>query len=170
VLLIAILAATLFAHFRSPTQPVTPHPTATAKTATPNPAAANYEAREFPLPTANSNPNGITAGPDGALWFTEMGAIGRITTDGQIRDFPFTNLPDNGAGNLVVGADHALWFSVNTPANYNEIWRITTDGQISKFAPKSTNHVIFGMALGPDGAIWYTEPANNLVGRLTVGQ
>ena len=28
---------------------------------------------EFPVPTANSEPYGITAGPDGNLWFTETG-------------------------------------------------------------------------------------------------
>jgi streptogramin lyase len=40
---------------------------------------------EFPTPTANSGPTGITTGPDGALWFTEGGAnqIGRITTAGH---------------------------------------------------------------------------------------
>ena len=37
----------------------------------------------------------ITMGPDGALWFTETSAdrIGRITTDGQITEFP---LPTDG--------------------------------------------------------------------------
>ena len=36
---------------------------------------------EFPIPTPNSVPNAITAGPDGNLWFTENGAnkIGQIT-------------------------------------------------------------------------------------------
>jgi streptogramin lyase len=124
--------------------------------------------REFPLPKAGSAPVAITTGPDGALWFTEVGDIGRITTDGQLREFPITNLPEYAAIALVVGADHALWFSVNTPANDNEIWRMTTDGQISKFAPNSTDHVISYMALGPDGAYWYTETAANVVGRLTV--
>lgn len=39
---------------------------------------------EFPIPTANSIPKGITAGPDGNLWFTEDSAdkIGRITPSG----------------------------------------------------------------------------------------
>jgi virginiamycin B lyase len=34
---------------------------------------------EFSIPTARSNPIGITSGPDGALWFTEFFAnkIGR---------------------------------------------------------------------------------------------
>jgi streptogramin lyase len=37
---------------------------------------------EFPIPTISSFPTGITAGPDGNLWFTESsgGKIGRITT------------------------------------------------------------------------------------------
>src|SRR5712691_9678229 len=41
---------------------------------------------EFPIPTANSSPNDITAGPDGALWFTEGTAnkIGRVSTSGVI--------------------------------------------------------------------------------------
>ena len=39
---------------------------------------------EFPVPTANSSPNDIAAGPDGALWFTEAQAnkIGRVTISG----------------------------------------------------------------------------------------
>jgi virginiamycin B lyase len=37
---------------------------------------------EFPLPTANSSPEGSTAGPDGNLWFTGYvtNQIGRITS------------------------------------------------------------------------------------------
>jgi hypothetical protein len=40
---------------------------------------------EYPVP---SGPGGITAGPDGALWFTEdHGKIGRITTAGAITEY-----------------------------------------------------------------------------------
>jgi hypothetical protein len=35
------------------------------------PPASAQTITEFPLPSAGSNPNGITAGPDGNLWFTE---------------------------------------------------------------------------------------------------
>jgi hypothetical protein len=43
--------------------------------------AAGPSITEFSVPTAASNPSGITAGPDGNLWFTEFNAnkIGRIT-------------------------------------------------------------------------------------------
>lgn len=49
--------------------------------------AAIGDITEFPIPTAGSNATGITSGPDGALWFTEINnsdAIGRITTAGVI--------------------------------------------------------------------------------------
>ena len=50
---------------------------------------------ESTIPTANSNPIDITAGPDGALWFTEYGGnkIGRITTSGNITEFPLPGNP-----------------------------------------------------------------------------
>ena len=41
---------------------------------------------DFPLPTANSAPAGITAGPDGNLWFTEFGGnkVGVISPAGAV--------------------------------------------------------------------------------------
>jgi streptogramin lyase len=47
---------------------------------------------EFPIPTPNSGAYGITAGPDGALWFIENKAnkIGRITTVGVVTNPTFS--------------------------------------------------------------------------------
>jgi hypothetical protein len=42
---------------------------------------------EITLPTPASRPSAITVGPDNALWFTEFGKIGRITTQGSITEF-----------------------------------------------------------------------------------
>lgn len=46
---------------------------------------------EYPIPTPDSRLAGITAGPDGNLWFTENNGnkIGRITPAGVITEFPF---------------------------------------------------------------------------------
>ncbi len=46
--------------------------------------------RTTPFLSANSLPQGIVAGPDGALWFTETAKdrIGRITTAGTVTEFP----------------------------------------------------------------------------------
>jgi streptogramin lyase len=43
----------------------------------------------FPLADRQAEPGGITAGPDGAMWFTERrgNRIGRITTDGAVSDY-----------------------------------------------------------------------------------
>jgi hypothetical protein len=43
-------------------------------------AAPVGQISEFPTPTANSSPEGIVAGPDGNLWFAELGAnrIGEV--------------------------------------------------------------------------------------------
>jgi virginiamycin B lyase len=38
----------------------------------------NGKITEFTLPTGSMGPFGITAGPDGALWFSEAGKIGRF--------------------------------------------------------------------------------------------
>ena len=67
---------------------------------------------EFAIPTAGSQPNGITAGPDGDLWFTETGGnkIGRITTAGSIAEFP---VPTSGSfpRGIAAGPDGNLWFT-----------------------------------------------------------
>lgn len=75
----------------------------------------NYEQlvtfTEYPLPMPESGPYGITAGKDGALWFTENqgNKIGRITTSGEITEYP---LPVENAGALVItaGPDLTIWF------------------------------------------------------------
>jgi streptogramin lyase len=55
---------------------------------TPPPQPPPVAGVEFPIPTPNSQPLGITPGPDGALWFTENegNKIGRITTAGAITE------------------------------------------------------------------------------------
>lgn len=46
----------------------------------------------FAVPTPNAGVNVITAGNDGAIWFTEFTAakIGRITMDGTLSEYPLT--------------------------------------------------------------------------------
>jgi hypothetical protein len=72
--------------------------------------------------TGISNPDAITAGPDGALWFTDAGnnSIGRITTGGVVTNYTGTGIsnPDG----ITDGPDGALWF---TNAGNNSIGRIT---------------------------------------------
>jgi virginiamycin B lyase len=86
---------------------------------------------EFAIPTADSSPSDITAGPDDALWFTENASnkIGRITTTGVITEFPILTT-DSGPYAITAGPDGALWF---TEQHGNKIGRITTEGVVTEF-------------------------------------
>src|SRR5262249_6177435 len=68
---------------------------------------------------------GITAGPDGALWITDEynGQILRMTTGGDYTSY-LLKTPASPFG-ITVGADKALWFT-----EYGSIGRITTKGKI----------------------------------------
>src|SRR5438552_3803240 len=73
---------------------------------------------EYSIPTAGSGPYGIVAGPDGALWFTELFAnkIGRITTSGAITEYaiPPLNFGGGTPNDITAGPDGALWFGETT--------------------------------------------------------
>src|SRR5256885_2235398 len=77
-------------------------------------AAAAGTITKFKVPTGMSFPNGITTGPDGALWFTEAGAgkIGRVTTGGAVTEFTLAGGSSSGFGShtITAGPDGALWF------------------------------------------------------------
>jgi virginiamycin B lyase len=66
----------------------------------------------FPLADKSANPVGITAVPDGSLWFAELQSnkIGRITQQGSITEY---SLPEKTGGPdyIVSGVDRNLWFS-----------------------------------------------------------
>ena len=138
------------------------------------PGGAGAAITEFPVPTADSLPAGIAAGPDGALWFTESafsvdpGRIGRITTTGTIGEVPVppTGIPTRPFA-ITPGPDGALWFT--QPGQFRgggQIGRITTAGAISEFFGGSAPEDI---AAGPDGALWVTDPANGAIERITTG-
>ena len=113
--------------------------------------------------TGINDPQDITTGPDGALWFTnyDNDSIGRITTGGLVSNFTYPNI-DRPAG-ITAGPDGALWF---TNSGNRSIGRITTGGVVSNFG-------VFGAPVGaaitsgPDGALWFT--GRNKIGRISAG-
>jgi hypothetical protein len=67
--------------------------------------------------TAGATPFGITAGPDGHLWFTEQGLdrIGRITTGLGTAIEPPTIVKSFGAVTLPLGGSTSLSFILDNP-------------------------------------------------------
>ncbi|MBV8068207.1 MAG: hypothetical protein JO113_09560, partial [Candidatus Eremiobacteraeota bacterium] len=118
----------------------------------------------FDTPSRGSWPGYIVAGPQNALWFTEefTGNIGRITTDGQITEFPADGQEVEG---ITEGPDGNLWF---TQPGANAIGRMTPQGTATIFPiPGSPNASPRGITPGPDGNVWYTEFYDGCIGRVT---
>jgi streptogramin lyase len=124
---------------------------------------------EFALPTGGRAPAGITAGPDGNVWFAESagpGGIGRITPLGAITEF--TAGLSGPAEGIALGPDGNLWFT--EPAQ-EKIGRITPTGTITEFSlpagplggPKPAEIVA-----GRDGNLWFTIfSGQGGIGRIT---
>jgi YD repeat-containing protein len=129
---------------------------------------------EYTIPTnGNTQPLDIKRGPDGNLWFTEVGsgAIGRITPAGTIAQFA---IPAPAFG-ITAAPDGNLWFTYH--AFSNNVGRITTAGGVSQFpiAPlcnctENSARVDGGIALGPDGELYFGAMQGSLLhGDLTYG-
>lgn len=128
--------------------------------------ASDGTVTEYSTPTAGSEPTSIDTGPDGNLWFTELGSnkIGRITTAGVITEYPVPT-PDSRPSRITSGPDGNLWF---TEESANKIAKAAVDGSIlAEYdipTPYATPTVI---TTGPDGNLWFTEWDANKVGRIT---
>ena len=94
-------------------------------------------------------PGTLTAGPDGAIWFGEGAGnkIGRLTTDGQITEFPVPSTPGAPA-TIITGPDGALWFLEHLG---NKIARMTTQGAFTEWPIPTPDSQPQGLAFGPGG-------------------
>jgi streptogramin lyase len=126
--------------------------------------------------TSGSNPGSITAGPDGALWFTLEGgdgAIGRMTTTGiHTNTYP---LPPCSVGpcsssvppvdQIVTGPDGNLWF---TMTRSNAIGQMNTAGALAVHSIDTPDTEPEGLTVGPDGRLWFTQAKFNGIGAINM--
>jgi streptogramin lyase len=132
--------------------------------------AAGQTVTEFPIPNGGFS-RGITAGPDGNLWFAEYDQIGRITPSGVITTFVTLSSAILNTG-ITAGPDGNLWF---TESGLGIVGRITPSGVITVFPVNDPSvwpptHVPTGIVAGPDGNLWFAEQEGR-IGRIsTSGQ
>ncbi len=112
----------------------------------------------------------LTAGPDGNVWFTRRGQIGRITPEGRVRMFSLGLRSGDEVSSLATGQDGNLWFTtlseffdLDRPAN-RPIGRMTPTGAVRFFRTEVES---FAITAGPDGNLWFTEPNLERIGRIT---
>jgi len=125
-----------------------------------NATAQFFEMHEVP---SAGRVYGITAGPDGNVWFTDnFGKIGKMTSSGAVTMYEIP-LQRSAPLGITQGPDGNLWFA----DGFDWIGRITMSGVITIFGPVSQGGSPRGIAAGPDGNLWFAEGGSNKVGRIT---
>jgi streptogramin lyase len=136
---------------------------------------------EFPIASDARFPRHIAAGPDGNLWFSQSGGfgpykIGRITTSGNIVDFPIEDGHVADANDIAPGPDGNLWFtqSDGIDGGHSAINRMTPAGVLTRFptepvwsGPFPSFTGPYGITAGPDGNLWVTLNEVNSIARVT---
>jgi virginiamycin B lyase len=56
-----------------------------------------------------------------------------------------------------------MWF---TETAYDHIDRITRDGHMTRYQVPTKGSAPYGIAAGPDGAMWFTERNQHKIGRI----
>jgi virginiamycin B lyase len=118
---------------------------------------------QFATPTANSGPRAIAAGPDGNLWFTEVGAdkIGMINpATHAITEFAIPTASAYPQG-ICAGPDGNVWFTEETSkiGMINLATYVITEVAV----PSGGTGTI---TAGPDGNLWFTEVGADKIGMI----
>jgi streptogramin lyase len=126
-------------------------------------------------------PEALIEGPDHALWFRANFGIGRTAmtaggNDARLYELP----PDAGVvQQLVSGPDGAIWFGL---AADDGTGTGTVHGRVGRLSIADAGYEFFdlprpptgasypaSLAFGPDGNLWFTDPEQHRIGRMTTG-
>jgi streptogramin lyase len=134
---------------------------------------------ELPLVGQTGFARGIAAGPEGDLWIATTREIDRVTTGGALTRFPLSH-PNEEAGRIAAGPDGNLWFTLWATKRSNNgrkkfgkayVVRVDPNGTMTRFPipgrARRRTEPPSAITAGPDGNIWFTDPAFSRVGRIT---
>ena len=141
----------------------------------------------FAVPTTSASAStggpglfSIAAGPDGNMWFTEFfeNLVGKITPAGVITTYPVPTANAMPMG-ITAGPDGNIWYILDdasgigriTPAGVITEFPIPTPGATGPATITSDNGCLmcgFEITAGPLESVWFTIPAANRVGRITM--
>ncbi len=98
-----------------------------------------------------SSPNGITTGPDGNLWVTQINGVVKISPGNPTAGTPTTINSIGGPEGITTGPDNNLWTASGT--NVIKI----PPGNPSGFTPYAVVTTARGIARGNDGNLWVAD-------------
>jgi streptogramin lyase len=130
----------------------------------------------YTLRGTGSRATALVAGPERAVWFIATGdferhlnemVLGKVTAGGQVTEIQLSaQLPSvkemGRVQTIVADSDGNLWFG-----EQEGIGRRTAVGEINSFPLPTDASTPTGMAVGPDGNVWFTEGAASKIGRIT---
>ena len=123
-----------------------------------NPANTSAGVTQYPIPTFNSGPGPIAAGPDGNYWFFEQTTdqFGVINpTTGVITEIPLSTQSDPQVDGIAAGPNGYVWF---TEFNSSLIGLInTTTDQITELPTTTPGAEPYGIVEGP-GRQYFGSP------------
>jgi virginiamycin B lyase len=84
-----------------------------------------------------------------------------VSADGDVTEFPIPS-PNAGVGTITLGPDGNIWF---TEGRVSRVARITREVHITEI-PVGPAIMPIDIAGSRDGAVWFTAPFSNLIGRV----
>jgi len=168
IALVVVLAGCSASHTASPTSVLPGTPSLTSQDVEPFNLYTKNIVYKYPLPNPDSAPFHMATGSDKKVWFTEQGVarIGRITQNGVITEYAIPSgssgidIAPRASGTLAGGT---LWFT-----EISKIGKISTStGHVTELPLPSGDFADGGIAMGPDGDMWFTDHHSNSIGRIT---
>jgi virginiamycin B lyase len=132
--------------------------------------SANPTLNELPLnpPIGGAYPFGIGLGPDGNIWFGQLGTVGFLFAPNPVESSAAGLRQNADPSGIVAGPDRTLWFAeagLDKIAQYDP-----SDGTLNEFkATAGTGPVVpTDVTIGADGNLWYTESLAHKIGRMAI--
>jgi virginiamycin B lyase len=178
ILAVAVVAGLVFTH-RALTPAASPPSASSASSPSSVPTASVGSITSYAIPMIPSFVGPITSAADGKLWVIDVGGpngsnstLFEVTTSG-------TFLAHSVSGylwNTTAGPDGNIWFteggvaqdvaSSSPPNTVGKIGKINSAGIVTEYALPTAARP-YGIASGPDGALWATDAGTNAIINVT---
>ncbi len=136
-----------------------PHPTVTA--------VPRSAVTAISPPAGADGPFGVTSGP-GGTYFAHGATIDRIDSHGTIAEFAVPDPEAADVGWLTAARDGTIWFA---DRGTGRLGTLNRRGHVREYqlpsGPDGTA-VPQGIVLGPGPYVWFTDQANDVIGRLDI--
>lgn len=128
----------------------------------------------YPISTDGLGQMGITAGPDGALWFSTGFHIGQLPLGGKAQEYP---IPNSSVAPALIGiapgSDGNVWFVMagNGPGYIGRACATKSAsclniGDITEYSIPTYFAFPYNITAGPDGNLWFVEADAGNIGRI----